>query len=324
MTKTLFLIYFLSLFLAASEKEGLRSKHNQKLLAPVQQVLQNSSAVITNSDRVSLGYGCLITSEGHIFTKASLIEGQEGLLVRLGKKEYPAEFVESSLTWDVALLKIEITNSPPLQLTTADASPGAIVSSNGVTSLLSRRLKFGVIAANTRLIPMQEARLDLQAYYKKDQGFLITELKPEGQAISAGLQKDDLIYAIDDTPVDKSDLAFHELFKGRWPGEEVTLKIKRNDQELKFALKLLWLHQVTSSPQDRNEAMSGRTSTRRTGFPMVIQHDIPLSARTVGGPLLNLSGDCIGMNIARFSRSETYAIPAEAMVRLMEDWGIAE
>jgi len=324
MNKALFLIYFLSLFLAASEKDGLRSKHNQKLLAPVQQVLQNSSTVITNSDRVSLGYGCLITSEGHIFTKASLIEGLEGLLVRLGKKEYPAEFIESSLEWDVALLKIEITDGSPLQLTTIDASPGAIVSANGVTSLLSRRLKFGVIAANTRLIPMQEARLDIQAHYKKDQGFLITELKPEGQAISAGLQKEDLIYAIDGTLVDKSHLAFHEHFKGRWPDEEVTLSVKRNNKELEFTLKLLWLHQVTSSPQDRNEAMSGRISTRRTGFPMVIQHDIPLSARTVGGPLLNLAGECIGMNIARFSRSETYAIPADAMKALMKDWEIAK
>jgi serine protease Do len=38
----------------------------------------------------------------------------------------------------------------------------------------------------------------------------------------------------------------------------------------------------------------------------------------VGGPLLDLDGRCIGMNIARANRAESYAIPAEELKELAE------
>ena len=63
--------------------------------------------------------------------------------------------------------------------------------------------------------------------------------------------------------------------------------------------------------------MSGRFSGRRTNFKRVLQHDIGLSERTVGGPLLDLNGRCVGMNIARANRSETFAVPAKELRELI-------
>jgi serine protease Do len=67
---------------------------------------------------------------------------------------------------------------------------------------------------------------------------------------------------------------------------------------------------------NRNDQMSGEYSPRRSGFPRVMQHDILGSRSVVGGPLLDLDGRCIGMNIARANRAESFAIPVEDLKEL--------
>ena len=76
---------------------------------------------------------------------------------------------------------------------------------------------------------------------------------------------------------------------------------------------------VFEEKKTRNDAMSGRVSKRRTNFPRVIQTDLPLSVRSVGGPLLDLDGRCVGMNIARANRCETFAIPSKELLAVVED-----
>ena len=48
-------------------------------------------------------------------------------------------------------------------------------------------------------------------------------------------------------------------------------------------------------------------------FKRILQHDIGLSERSVGGPLLDLDGRCVGMNIAYANRAETFAIPTKEL-----------
>ena len=74
---------------------------------------------------------------------------------------------------------------------------------------------------------------------------------------------------------------------------------------------------VFEEKKTRNDAMSGRVSKRRSDFPRVLQTDLPLSVRSVGGPLLNLEGHCVGMNIARANRCETFAIPAKELLAIV-------
>ena len=60
--------------------------------------------------------------------------------------------------------------------------------------------------------------------------------------------------------------------------------------------------------------MSGPVSKRKDNFPMILQHDLPLPKNSMGGPLFNLEGECIGFNIARVDRVTIYALP-ESQVR---------
>jgi S1-C subfamily serine protease len=56
--------------------------------------------------------------------------------------------------------------------------------------------------------------------------------------------------------------------------------------------------------------MSGDVSLRSEGFEQAIEHDTVLEPWQCGGPLVNLDGKAIGLNIARASRFATYALPA--------------
>ena len=76
-------------------------------------------------------------------------------------------------------------------------------------------------------------------------------------------------------------------------------------------------------PEDSNDLISGGFSKRRDDFPMVLQHDTPSRFTLMGGPLLNLRGELIGMNIARVNRAENYALPIsvvqESLQRILKN-----
>jgi serine protease Do len=65
--------------------------------------------------------------------------------------------------------------------------------------------------------------------------------------------------------------------------------------------------------------MSGRMSQRRAGFPQALQHDTVLEPEMCGGPVVNLAGQAIGLNIARAGRVETYAVPADVVKTLIRE-----
>jgi serine protease Do len=73
---------------------------------------------------------------------------------------------------------------------------------------------------------------------------------------------------------------------------------------------------------DRERAMeqaAGPVSRRRSGFPQVIQHDTVLHPAQCGGPLVDLDGKAVGINIARAGRVATYALPASLILAAMDD-----
>lgn len=57
----------------------------------------------------------------------------------------------------------------------------------------------------------------------------------------------------------------------------------------------------------------GSLSKRHSNFPNALTHDTVLQASDCGGPVLDLDGRAVGLNIARLDRTATYAIPAGAL-----------
>ena len=63
--------------------------------------------------------------------------------------------------------------------------------------------------------------------------------------------------------------------------------------------------------------MGGLISRRRDGFPEVLQHDSTVLPQDCGGPVVNLEGKAVGINVARAGRVSTLAIPAATVQRVI-------
>ena len=60
-------------------------------------------------------------------------------------------------------------------------------------------------------------------------------------------------------------------------------------------------------------------SRRDDNFPTVFQHDTPLFPEQCGGPITDLDGNVLGVNIARKGRAASYAIPASHLQTLIDE-----
>ncbi|MCA9059649.1 MAG: hypothetical protein KDA85_14175, partial [Planctomycetaceae bacterium] len=54
------------------------------------------------------------------------------------------------------------------------------------------------------------------------------------------------------------------------------------------------------------------------GYPSALQIDADIFPRQCGGPLINLDGRAIGLNIARADRVVAYALPADHVLTIYE------
>ena len=261
--------------------------------------------------REEIAYGVVISANGHVLTKASEIAGIGNLSVRVDQQSYHgAQVVAVDDEWDVALVKIEATGLSPVDFASSSSLPqGTWVVANGATSLRARRALVGIISAKTRPIPAGGGNLGISLEDEAGETLEIGDLAEEGGAGAAGLKKGDVIVAING----KAVAGFEELseaLKPHKPGTVIQLTYRRKDVEKTVDVKL------EPGPVTRNDQMSGAYSDRRSGFPRVMQHDIIGDKSVVGGPLLDLDGKCVGMNIARANRAESFAIPVEDLKEL--------
>jgi serine protease Do len=103
-------------------------------------------------------------------------------------------------------------------------------------------------------------------------------------------------------------------------GEAVQVVVKRKDEMKTFKVTL------GSAPKDRGDfqnAMGSQKYTlseRRTGFGEVLQTDMVIAAKDCGGPVVDLEGNVLGINIARAGRVETWVLPSEVIRPLLPQY----
>ncbi len=91
-------------------------------------------------------------------------------------------------------------------------------------------------------------------------------------------------------------------------------------QRLTFEVEMRLRPETERSRADRMNTMGNDRSRRRDGFAAVFQHDALIDPHRCGGPVLNLDGHVIGINIARAGRVEVYALPAVAVRKVWQGW----
>lgn len=280
-------------------------------------VLQSSSALIVDG-RTEAGYGVVVSETGHILAKASEVAGLKSPSVVVDRTKYESvATLAVDAGWDVALLKVEAQGLKPVVFAAGEVPPqGTWVVANGATSRTKRRALAGIISAHPREIPAAGGAalgVVLKAGSKRVE---IDEVNPKSGAAEAGLSKGDVIVSADGVSVRKIEELATAL-KDRKAGSVVKLVIRRGGKELTKEVRLTAKGEMFDDMMSRNDMMSGDFSKRRSGFPRVLQHDILGNSRSTGGPLLDLEGRCVGMNIARATRCESFAIPASELQALV-------
>jgi serine protease Do len=237
-------------------------------------------------------------------------------------KELLATIVGVEPRFDLAMLKVDAKGLPSVEWAKSEVAPvGNFVASVGQDD---KPVAVGVVSVAARTLPASELKrpaiiansgyLGIGLDPTKD-GPKITNVMPDSAASKAGLKVNDHIIAIEGQRMDDPESVIAKLSHTK-PGDVVTLKIKRGDEELELKPKL------DKRPADRGDfqnRMGSELSARRTGFPTFLQHDAVLKPQDCGGPLVDLDGKVIGINIARAGRVESYAIPSETVLTLLPD-----
>lgn len=311
---------------------------DKALLAPFKPVVAkaNESTVRIKCDDKDTILGTIVDADGYILTKLSELKGV--LYVRLSDgSEYEATTVAAHRETDLALLKVDVkglkavkfadTAKVPQGNWLAAAGPTSDPISVGIVSVMTRKLTG---FADTR-IPDPRGTNPSRGYMgimpadakdakgKVVAGTLITEVTGGGAADKAGLLADDVIFEMNGKAIEgPSELrGFLDTMRG---GDVIAVKVRRNGEVKEFKVTLGTAPPAAKDRGEMQNAMGSTLSLRRTGFPQVLQTDLVVDARDCGGPVVDLDGNVMGINIARAGRVETWILPSEVIRPLLTEF----
>jgi serine protease Do len=269
--------------------------------------------------------GTVVGPDGWILTKYSLLSGKVACKTKDGKT-LPAKVVGVHEPFDLAMLKVEATDLPAVTFTDSKAAPvgnwlvspgtGADPVTVGVMSVAARTPPPVVARGPRRPINVRPNTDYLGLYVTPDgKAVKVRRVAFQSAAAKAGVKADDRILSIQGTAVtDQSSLL--ALLGKMKPGDLVTIKLVRSGKELELKAKLE--QRGRRGRRDQN-LMGSELSQKRTGFPTYFQSDAVIKPKDCGGPVCDLEGRVLGINIARAGRVESYAVPTEALTPLLAD-----
>ncbi|MEN9361813.1 MAG: putative periplasmic serine endoprotease DegP-like precursor [Verrucomicrobiota bacterium] len=283
----------------------------------------NASTVSLFSGEEKLALGTVISAEGLVVTKASQLGGQEKIQIRLPDgSSVPAQLVGIDNSTDLALFDTRTIGLKPV--TWAEESPilGSWLLAPGVAEDGSPSV--AIVSVDTRPLPRVlplDRGLDRRALLgiapdveKSGKGYIVGTVAPDSAAEKAGLQVGDTLLEVEGKKIEGLEM-LGKIVADKSPGTKLPLKIKRGEAELILTPELQAPGELgggdAAGVTDLIGQAAGDLSKRRTDFPAVFQHDGVVWANACGGPVLDLHGRCVGLNIARFDRICTFALPAK-------------
>jgi serine protease Do len=299
-------------------------KSGPKVLAAFRDVVAKPSqyTVRVLCDGKEALLGTIVEADGWILTKASELKGKVTCRLKDGR-ELDAKIVGVQEPFDLAMLKIEARDLPVVEWRESRNAPvGNWVASPGlgdepvavgVVSVAARTVK---VPPGAVLDPSKSGYLGIRME-PTDGGVKIVEVEANNPAAKAGIKVNDIIVSVDGKPIPDAEAMINTITSYK-PGDTVTVRVKRGDEELDLKATLI-KRPPAAARADFQNRMGSELSNRRTGFPTFLQHDQVIKPTDCGGPLVDLDGKAIGINIARAGRVESYAIPSEALLPLMND-----
>lgn len=308
--RTLVGLWGVGLALAATVGLAASDHLPRSLLAAFREVVREParSTVQVYCDGYRVCLGTVVRSDGYIVTKASeLKKGKIECQLSGQSQKHEAQIVARDQATDLAILKIAVDGLPTPRW--AEGEPPSVGSWLASVGLSQDPISVGVVSAPTRKISPPPAALGIQLDQNEDVA-RIAMVMPGLAADRAGLKAGDVILQVDGVET-KGRQNLQQAIRAHQPGEKVTLVIERDGKQQTLDVTLGSMNDfIRDERAEFQNSLGGALSERRTGFPLAIQHDSVLKPSECGGPVVDLDGNVVGVNIARAGRVETYALPA--------------
>lgn len=271
------------------------------------------SVVKLEIDGKTVALGAVVDANGLVLTKASeLHPGKLTAWLSTGK-EVAAEVLGSEVENDVALVKVEARNLKPVQWATSRVNVGQWVVTPGTAETPQA---LGIVSVGPRRIRHARALIGIHLARNGSSTRIDSVMEGLG-AQQAGLRPGDQILAVNQIPVKEGPELVSRLREFR-EGQKVDLRVQRESQEFETTVSLMRPRGEEDDSTDRIDRMGGAPSDRSEGFELAIQHDTVLKPWMCGGPLMNLEGKAVGLNIARAGRVATYALTSDVARRIAD------
>ena len=309
---------------AHAQRGSSPGRNTASVLAAFKPVVAKPSESVVRvvCDNVEIALGTVVAPDGFIVTKASDLKGKIVCKFKDGK-EFTARIVGVDEKYDLAILRVETSGLRPIEWRTAKAEVGDFVASVtnaelpaaiGVVSVGVRkpnRFEMGPAAP-----PMNSGFLGIGLGNNEEP--IIAEVHKGSAAEKAGLEPGDIVLSISGQKMSSAEKLVRTIQRFK-VGEKVVLKIRRGKDEKQLEVTLARRPSNLIERGDKMNAMGSELSLKRTGFPIILQHDTIIKPKDCGGPLVDLDGKALGINIARAGRTESYAIPTETILTILPD-----
>jgi serine protease Do len=266
-------------------------------------------------DEVQVIQGTILKPNGLVVSKNSSVGDSPQLKLRDGTL-IDASVVSRDLSNDLVLLK-------PSQAIEGGIDLGAVPAEDHADELGSILISpnpegegcFSIVASGLFRAPKDAGRgylgVELNA---SENGVTLGRVMPDSAAMKAGLKEGDIIKTVDGVEV-KTVRDMQGYLRGTIPSDQIKVVFMRGEEELTESVKL---GEVINNQPHVADAFDGGRSSRRDGFQSIFCHDGTLFPHECGGPLFDCDGKFIGLNIARYSRTQCYAIPSGIVKSFVE------
>jgi S1-C subfamily serine protease len=316
-----------------SKRAGIHEKAGRYALAEFRPVsAKNRGSTVRLLDAANpaqqLALGAVVSADGYIVSKYTEINDANELVCELpdGSKK-PARLMAWESGFDLALLKVEASNLRAVTWQRGNVDVGQLLVSpynDGSPMAL------GVVSVKTRKLAANEKAFLGVSYdsrpgsRNRGGGALVADIVENSAAEQAGLQAGDKITQLNDRYIANGTDLTNRIAQFK-PGDTVRVRIERRlDRQtikvvdLKVALSSRFIAGRWRRGFQNQNMLGPKLSNHSSGFPLALQHDTVLQANQCGGPLLNLKGEAVGINIARAGRVMSYAIPANEAQKLVK------
>ena len=269
-----------------------------------------------------IAFGIVMSQDGEILTKASeLSRATRPVCLLPNGSEQAFQRIGTDIAWDLMLVKVDATGLRPLEWTDQRPSTGSLLIS---PDSRGRPLLPGVVSIPPLELPTASQGflgVQLDRNYGGS-GAQVVRLLEGGAAKRDGIKLSDVILSINGDDVSGLNDVINRI-KGCAPNQPIALRVLRDNVirtvDVTLTPRFVSDDQDALLPYYSGSDLAGKfASIHNSGFPQVIQHDTDLFPHQCGGPLLDISGKAVGMNIARAARIISYAIPADAVHAVYE------